>query len=234
MTNEILFFGFFLSLSLINLVAFYFGKNAIFVLVAVYSILMNLFVTKQFDLFWLAITGGNALYGAIFLLTDILSEHYDKKAAQKSVLIWFCSVLVFVGATQVLLAFQPNHFDFANESLHTLFALAPRIFLASILAYFIAQNLDIYLYQKIKKLSGNRFLFLRNNISTLISQAVDTLLFTLIGLTTFWWIQGVIDPSIFWEIVITTYSIKILISLSDTPFMYLSVWVKKWKIEKER
>ncbi len=229
--NELIFFGFSIFLLALGLTAFRFGKMYIFILIAVYSILMNIFVLKQFTLFGFVVTGGNALYGSVFLLTDILSEHYGKKEAFKAVIVGFLTSAVFVVATQVLLAFGPNEFDFAQGSLATLFSVTPRILLGSMLAYAIAQSFDVWAFAKIKKWTGNKFLFLRNNGSTLISQAIDTLIFTAVGLTTFAWLPfaGVISTDVFLSVAIATYIIKVVVAFIDTPFLYLSYWVKKFK-----
>jgi queuosine precursor transporter len=231
--NEILFLGFSAFLLGLGLTAFRFGKMYIFILIAVYSILMNIFVLKQFTLFGFVVTGGNALYGSMFLLTDILSEHYGKKEAFKAVIVGFLTSAVFVVATQVLLAFGPNAFDFAHPSLETLFSVTPRILLGSMLAYAIAQSFDVWAFTKIKQWTGDKFLFLRNNGSTLISQAIDTLIFTAVGLTTFSWLpfEGVISTEIFWSVAIATYIIKVVVAFIDTPFLYLSYWVKKFKTQ---
>ena len=222
--NEILFIGFVLFLLILNLAAFRLGKIYMFVLIAIFSLLMNIFVVKQFVLFGLMVTGGNALYGAIFLLTDILSEHYGKKEAFKSVAMGFVVTLVFIISTQVLLAFQPNEFDFAHDSLLTLFSVTPRILLGSLLAYAIAQTFDVWMYNKIRTWTKDKYLFIRNNGSTLLSQLIDTLIFTAVGLTSFSFLpfKGIISTEIFWEVAIATYVIKIIVAAIDTPFLYLS------------
>ncbi len=229
MSNEVLFILFLLFLLSLNLVAFRLGKVYMFVLIAVYSLVMNIFVLKSFMLFGFAVTGGNALYGAVFLLTDMLNEHHSKKDAMKAVGVGFVTVLVFVIATQVLIAFSPNEFDWASESINTLFSLAPRILFGSLLAYAIAQPLDVYLFNAIKKKTKEKYLFLRNNGSTLISQLVDTLVFTAVGLTGFAFLpfEGIIPTEIFWEVAIATYVIKLIVALIDTPFIYLSHKIKK-------
>jgi len=226
--NEILFISLMLFVMVMNLLAFRLGKSYMFILIALYSLLMNIFVVKQFTLFGMAITGGNAMYGAIFLITDLLTEHYGEKEAFKSVWVGFISMLFFVVITQFIIAFAPNEFDFANEALITLFSVIPRILLGSFLAYLIAQNLDIYLFNKIKVLTKGRFLFLRNNGSTMISQFVDSVIFTSIGLTTFSFlpIEGIIPSSIFWEVTLLTYFIKVVVAIVDTPFIYLSYYIK--------
>lgn len=227
MPNELILFAFFFILSSINLIAYRYWKEYMYILIALYAVIMNIFVTKQFNLFWLAVTWGNALYWASFLLTDILSEHYWKKEAHKSVMIWFIAMILFVISTQFLILFTPNEFDFANDSIITLFSITPRILFGSLIAYFIAQHLDVFLYDKIKKLTKWKYLFLRNNVSTMIAQAVDTIIFTFVWLTTVWWIQWIIDLSNFWEICIATYLIKFIIALLDTPFIYLSYYIKR-------
>lgn len=228
MSNEVLFLIFAIILISFNLIAFRFGKLYMFALIAIYSLLMNIFVTKQFTLFGLEVTGGNALYGAIFLLTDLFSEHYSKKDALKSVLIGFLTVLVFVVSTQFLIAFAPNDFDFAHEAITTLFAITPRILLGSLIAYAIAQTLDVFLYTWIKKATKEKYLFLRNNGSTLISQFIDSIIFTAVGLTTFasLGLQGIIPSEIFWQVTFATYAIKVVVALIDTPFIYLSYKIK--------
>ncbi len=190
---------------------------------------MNIFVLKQFSLFGLALTGGNILYGSLFLITDILSEHYGKKEAFRAVFIGFFTSAIFVVALQFLLAFVPNQEDFAQESLKTLFSISPRILFGSMLAYLVAQNIDVVLYSKIRKITAQKFLWLRNNLSTIISQFVDTLIFTLVGLTTISFIPfpGVIPVEIFWEVFWATYIIKVLVAIIDTPFIYLSRKIKK-------
>ncbi|MDR2411802.1 MAG: queuosine precursor transporter [Candidatus Peribacteria bacterium] len=62
-------------------------------------------------------------------------------------------MLIFVISTQFLILFTPNEFDYANDSINTLFSITPRILLGSLIAYFIAQHLDVYLYHKIKKIT---------------------------------------------------------------------------------
>ena len=222
--NEILFLGFAVFLLTLNLASFRFGKLYIFLLIVVYSLLMNIFVTKQFVLFGFQITGGNALYGAIFLLTDLLSEHYGKKEAFRSIIMGFMVMLIFIVSTQFLMAFRPSELDFAQESIAILFSLTPRISIGSLLPYALAQSLDVWLFDWVKQKTKGRFLFLRNNFSTLISQLVDTIIFTAVGLTAFRFlpIDGFIDPAIFWEVCLATYTIKVIVATLDTPFLYLS------------
>ncbi len=189
---------------------------------------MNIFVLKQFDLFGLAVTGGNVLYGALFLITDIFSEHYGKEDALRAVRLGFFVSGFFVLSIQFLLAFVPNNYDFAQESLLTLFSLSPRILFASMFSYLIVQHIDVYVYEAIHKRFVN-MLWLRNLGSTLLSQLIDTIIFTIFGLLTVssFGIAGVVPMEALAEVLFVTYVVKIVVAIIDTPFIYLSKKIKK-------
>lgn len=212
--NELLFFfQAIISLGFV-LLAFRLGYVYLVGLVAALVALMNIFVIKQMTLFGFAITGGNVLYASIFLSTDIISEHYGKEKALQTVRIGFGVGIFFLLMSQFILRFTPNEFDIAQPAFKTLFKLAPRIVIGSLAAYLMAQHADVLIFHFLKKTTQGKFLWLRNNLSTLCSQLIDTLTFTLIAF------YGVF-PNL-WEILLTTYVVKIIIAALDTPFIYLS------------
>lgn len=216
--NEILFFIILIvNFSCIIFAYKFFGKIGLFCWIAMATIIANVEVLKCVDIFHMALTLGNVAYGSIFLATDILNEKYGVKYAQKSIFIGFFALLVFTLITQIDLQFIPNSSDFADNAMRTLFTITPRVCLGSMFAYFISNMLDVYLYMFIKKcLPSDGFLWLRNNAATMISQLFDTVLFTCIAFI------GVFSTDIVFQLCITTYLIKILIALLDTPFLYLA------------
>lgn len=224
MSNELLFFLMVILTLGFVLIAFRLGKVWVYGLIAAIVVLMNIFVTKSMTLFGLDVTGGNVLYAAIFLATDALAEHYGKAEAKRAVRIGFFVSLFFLAASQFFVKFSPNEFDFVHEGMVNIFTLAPRIVTGSLIAYLISQHFDVWFFHKIKSWTKGKFLWLRNNGSTWASQAVDTVLFTLIA---FW---GVF-PSI-WEIILFTYIIKIIVAALDTPFLYLTYLLKPKELKK--
>ena len=198
------------------LLAFKLGRAWLTSLIAVSVVLMNIFVLKQMTLFTLAVTGGNILYSSIFLSTDLISEHYGKKESIRAVRIGFFVSIFFVIASQFILHFQPNEFDFAQNSFETLFTLTPRIVAASMTAYLISQHLDVYVFHFLKSKTKDRYLWLRNNGSTFVSQAVDSVTFTLLAF------YGVFANQVIWQIILFTYLLKLIVAVIDTPFIYLS------------
>ena len=195
-----------------------FGKNGLFAFAIFGTLLGNIAVCKCIDLFGLSTTAGNVLYASTFLVTDILSEKYGKKEARKAVLYSFSVMLLWLLGTQLILFFTPNANDYVNDSLLTVFGLVPRITIASLTGFICSQNIDVFLYHFIWKKTGDdkSKLWLRNNGSTLISQAVDTVLFTFLA---FW---GTYPTDVFFSILVTTYLFKAVVAIVDTPFIYLA------------
>lgn len=215
--NEILFFiTLFISLTFVVLAHKAYGKKGLFGWIVFASVVANIEVVKCIDLFGMSVTLGNVLYGSTFLATDILTEKYGGRSSRKAVRVGFLALITFTILMQLSLAFKPNEADFVSDAMHTVFGLTPRVCIASLIAYFISNTLDTYLYEWIGKFTSK--LWIKNNTSTLISQALDTVLFT------YGAFLGVFSNEILWELVITTYAIKVIVALCDTPFLY---WAKK-------
>ncbi|MGG3913694.1 queuosine precursor transporter [Rossellomorea vietnamensis] len=194
-----------------------FGRTGLFVWIGISTILANLQVVKTIEIFGLTATLGNAMYGTAFLVTDILNEKYGKKDAQKAVWLGFFTLIVMTIIMQLALLFQPHPDDFAQESLATIFGIIPRIALGSLAAYLVSQFTDVYIFTYLKKKfpTDGQF-WIRNNGSTMVSQLLDTLVFTSIAFL------GEYPMHVWFEIFITTYLLKWVISLMDTPFGYIA------------
>ncbi len=218
MSNELLWF-IFLLLNISTVVAFYhfFGRTGLYIVITYSIILCNIQVLKQVQLFGLDATLGNVLYAGIFLATDMLSEFYGKRDAQRGVIIGFAATVIMALFMQIALFFEPNAFDEVDPSLRVVFGLVPSIVAASLLAYLCSQFHDVFLYHKLKKLTRGRHMWLRNNLSTISSQLIDSLVFT--GVAT--WL-GAFPPEAFWTIFLVAYVIKVIVAACDTPFLYLA------------
>ncbi len=221
--NELVFFGellFFLGAVLLAYKLF--GRTGLYIFSVFGMLLANIQVLLFINLFGFEATGGNALYASTFLITDLLSENYGKKHAKKAVVLGFFALLLWLGGTQITLLYIPNDADYISPAMKELFALAPRITLASLLAYASSQFMDVQLYHLIWRRTGGgkRMLWLRNNGSTLVSQLIDSAIFTTVAFL------GMVEGSVFISILLTTYLFKVIVALGDTPFMYLARKIK--------
>lgn len=203
------------NFSLILIIYRMFGKAGLFVWIGMSTVVANIQVLKVVELFGVTATLGNIMYGTIFLATDILNEKYGREEAKKAVWLGFFTLISMTVMMQIALMFIPSSDDTVQEALAALFDLVPQVAAGSLVAYVISQNFDVWLYQKIKsKFTSDRFLWLRNNGSTMISQFVDTAVFCIIA---FW---GMFSLQIWVEIFLSTYLIKFIVSALDTPFIY--------------
>jgi len=217
MPNELLWILF----ALINFILFLmcyklFGKTGVVAWIAIATILANIQVMKQITLFGLEATMGNIMYGTIFLATDALSEKYGKKASNRAVYLGFFVLAASIIIMQLALVFEPNLYDTAQPHLEAVFGFYLRVAVASLIAYLISQLLDVYLFHKIKdRLPGRKWLWVRNNVATIISQLFDTMIFVTIAFL------GTMESSVFWQIALSTFLIKVMVAALDTPFVYL-------------
>jgi hypothetical protein len=162
-------------------------------------------------------------YPITFLVTDLISEIFGKKAANRVVVagifasFFSMGILLLAGVVPAL----PNS-PINDATFNSVFALSPIAVLASMMAYLFAQFIDIRIYHFWKNLTKGRHLWLRNNFSTFASQFIDT--FTVVGLLC---VFGVLPWDAFLGLLISGVVFKILVALIDTPLLYLSVnWIR--------
>ena len=200
-----------------------FSFAGLYVYSALAVIIGNIQVLKTVDFFYSPepVALGTVLFASTFLCTDILSEHFGKDKAQKNILIGFVSFLFVTIVMLITIGFNPSASDWAHDSLVNIFTPMSRFFIASMIAYLASQYFDVWIYSTIKNLTMNRFLWLRNNLSTILSSLIDNTVFSILA-----WIILNPNPETFYNVIMIyilgTYILRIFIAIIDTPFMYLS------------
>lgn len=203
----------------------FFGKMGLYIWVPISGIIANIQVIQTIELFGFTATLGNIVYASSFLVTDILSENYGKKEANKAIWIGFFSLISMTILMNLALLFNPTTDEFsleAHSSMELIFSFMPRIVIASLLAYIVAQKHDVWAYHFWKKrFKSDKSIWIRNNLSTMVSQLADSAIFTLIAF------YGVFETTILIEIFATTYLLKFIVAAADTPFIYIATKMKK-------
>ena len=176
---------------------------------------LNIFGNHLFEL-----SVGILPYPLTFLITDLISEIYGKKKANQVVITGifasFFSMAILLIANRVP-AIENSPID--DLTFNKVFALSPIAVLASMIAYLLAQFVDIRIYHFWKRLTRGKMLWLRNNFSTFSSQLIDTIL--VVGLLSFF---DVLSWSLFWGLVISGFLFKVLVAAIDTPILYFFVF----------
>lgn len=199
-----------------------FGKAGIFAWTVICTIAANIEVLILVHAFGMDTTLGNVLYASSFLATDIMSELYGKKEANKCVKIGIAANIAFIIISQSWFLYVPASGDTMAEPIRTVFSHTPRVMISSLLTYVVCETYDVWAYHFLwdwtEKKYGDkrRFLWLRNNGSTLVSQLINVVVFNLLAFA------GVFPASVIVQILIFGYLIFIVTSLADTPFLYLA------------
>lgn len=208
----------------------------------VYLLLVSVFVTllvltniigaKLFYWFDFPLTAGIITYPLTFLCTDIVSEIYGKKRADRMVVLGFAMSVLMLATVQATIYLPPAIATWKVEGLgfadgramqrawKACFGVGPWLVTGSMLAYLSAQLCDNFLFHFWRRLTKGKYLWLRNNGSTPVSQLVDTFIvnsFLFYGFYRMGWKEGLV-------IMGQIYLFKLAIALADTPFCYLGVW----------
>ncbi|MEN8125580.1 MAG: queuosine precursor transporter [Bacteroidota bacterium] len=210
----------------------YLAFNIYLILASVFIaslVVSNLIFQKFFSFNFLGwynfeISVGILPYPITFLVTDLISEIYGKKKANQVVIAGiFASIfsLFIIMLSDVAPATEWS--PIGDETFHKVFGLSALAVFASMMAYLVAQFVDIRIYHFWKTKTKGRHLWLRNNFSTISSQFLDT--FTVLFLLCSF---GVIEWKLFWILLLNGFLYKLLIALLDTPILYLFVyWFRK-------
>ena len=200
----------------------FFGKAGVYCWTVLATVAANIEVTMVVDAFGMEQTLGNILFASTFLATDILSETAGRKAANKAVWVGIATSLAFILISQSWMLYTPNENDLAHSAISKVFANTPRLMISSIAVYALVQFFDVFAYHFIWEKTtkwckdSKRFLWLRNNLATMLSQLINTFLYTFAA---FW---GVYSTETLFNIVGSTMVIYVFTSLLDTPAVYIA------------
>ena len=174
----------------------------------------------------LVLAAGIIPYPVTFLVTDLISELYGKKRADAVVWAGFWVSLYILVILRLGAWVPPVGTDIRPageiQALYVgVFGQSSRAIIASMIAYLVAQLIDVRVFHFWKRFTEGRHLWLRNNGSTMFSQLLDSVLVVSI---LFW---GQLSADMIVQIIVASYVFKVLIAATDTPVFYLGVrWLK--------
>lgn len=194
---------------------------AFILLVSVFSgslVIASVISSKIITVGGVVLPAGILAYCITFVASDVVSEIWGKQKAKQVVLGGFGALVVCLGLIHLALVWPGASFWGNHEAYGSVLGAAPRIIVASIIAYLISQNHDVWAFHFWKKTFRGKHLWIRNNLSTASSQIIDSVIFITIA---FYGIIPII-PLIAGQVLI-----KILIAFLDTPVVYFLVWLIK-------
>ena len=210
----------------------YYGKYGLYCAVILGIILANLQGGKITELTMFGYTFnasmGAILYSGIYFSTDLLNERYGKDEANRAVMLGFIANIAVLITLYISLQFLPSNLAGSALEIHnavnTLANYSPYFIIGSLTAYIISQKFDVWLFHYLKEKTEGKKLWLRNNVSTILSQLLDTIIYQAT-----WVIATDVTFTQAFFLAITKYILKVCIALIDTIFIY---WVRDWKVNE--
>lgn len=187
----------------------------------------NLLGSKVTTIFGVAISVGIFAYPLTFMMTDAIAEVFGKKRATDVVWAGVVALLFVLGLTVLSIAVPAADRYTLGDEYAAVFTNSARILIASIIAFLISQTHDIWAFEFWKAKTKGKFLWLRNNASTFVSQALDTVLFMFIA---FYGVNDRFTVGFILQLSFSYWLFKIFFAAIDTPFVYaLVTWLRKDK-----
>ncbi len=220
------------AVAIFALLRFY-GVFGLYVYNALAIVVANIQVLRlaQYSTFAEPVALGTVLFTTTFFVNDVITEHYGAEYAKKSVLLGFWSQLLLLAwmilglghplpalnnASETILSAHNNHLAMLQ-----IFTPSMRILIASLIAYYCSQYLDILIFNRMRLITQGKFLWFRQNIAMLISGVLDTFLFSFLA-----WMLFSPDPVSWHELifsyVLSSQIMRFILNFSFTPLMYLS------------
>lgn len=198
----------------------FFGKGGVLAWIALATVFANIFEAKNIDLFGLNLAAGHVMFGSVFLATDILSEYYGKNAAKKGVWVGLAADIALIATTQICRLYVPSVADSANPAIQRLFTMSLRITAASAVMFFISNWCDVLLFSKIRELTNGKYLWLRNNVATIVCNCLENFLFYILAF------YPTFSMAQIFSMGLATCLLECIIGICDTPFLYLAKRLK--------
>lgn len=205
------------SCGILTLFAWFFrflGQSALTAWIAVLSLLANLFVLKQISLLGFNATASDIFAIGSLLGLNLLQEKFGRQAAQQAIWGSFCCLFFFAIMAYIHLSYEPSVYDQTQSAYLYLLSPTPRIILASLTTFFIVQQFDSYLFHLLREHFPKLPMIAASAFTLSFSQCLDTLLFGFLGL------YGLVGALV--EIMLVSYSIKLLAILNTLPWSFLS------------
>ena len=217
-----------LDLSMTLLMYRLFGRLGLTAAIVLAILLANLQGPKLTVIMGMETSLGVIFYSSIFFATDLLGEKHGRAVANQAVLLGFgVSAIIVVMMSMSLLylpSTRPESVIFSGEihqAFSTILDFTPRFVFGSLFAYLISQSFDVWFFHRVKAWTGGRHLWIRNNLSTITSQGLDTVLYAVVV----WW--GIFDLETAFRLALAKYAFKVFIAAFDTPFIY---WARNWDV----
>jgi uncharacterized integral membrane protein (TIGR00697 family) len=130
-------------------------------------------------------------------------------------------VFVFI-ITGISILWPPASFWPHQQAYETILGSSARIMIASLTAYLLSQYHDVWAFHFWRRVTTERFLWLRNNASTIVSQLLDSVVFITVA---FYGVMPLVP------LILGQWVVKVGVAVLDTPLVYLLVYLVRRRLQ---
>lgn len=181
-------------------------------------VIASVLASKVITVLGLVVPAGVLAYCVTFVVTDVISELWGQEKANSVVFGGFIALVFSLLLVRLAVVWPPAPFWAHDPAFRTVLDSTSRIIVASFSAYLLSQYHDVWAFHLLRQLSGGKHLWLRNNLSTAVSQLIDTVVFITIAF------YGVMPIA---PLILGQWVIKLIIAILDTPVIYAAIWLLK-------
>lgn len=209
----------------------FFGLVGLYVYSSAATITANIQVLKLMNMELMPeyVALGTATFSTIFLCNDIITEHYGKEAAKRSIWLSFTTQVLVTITMVISIGFRPVEGNSAHGAIYELFMPAPRLLIASLAAFVISQLFNINIFAWLSKFYHEKLLWLRSNVALMASELLDNIIFSTLA----WVILApapVSTAMLIYTYILGTYVLRVVFALFSTPVIY---WSSNFKPRSE-
>ena len=199
-------------------------RDFLFAFFVASMVMVNTLGTKIISIVGIRVSVGIFFVPALFLITDIIGEVFGRAEASRFVNMATIMLVVLFVMMGVCIAVPPNESWGMQEQYAMIFGSSLRMTIASLVSFVVAQQLDVFMFSFWGKVTHGKHLWIRNNLSTIVSQFIDTTIFEFIS---FWHLNDKFTTGYIFSLIIPYWLFKVVFALLDTPFCYLGVrWLR--------
>ena len=199
----------------------------LFALYITAMIVVNTVGSKIINFFGVRVSVGIFFMPLLFLITDVIGEVKGHEHVTLLVRYSILMLALLFVVTGIFVKIPPHPTWDLQDEYQQIFGMSMRMSMASLVSFAISQTVDISIFLQFKKISHGKMLWLRNNLSTMASQFVDTVIFMFLA---FYMMTPKFTVAYVFSLVIPYWLFKVVFALVDTPLCYLGVkWLNKDK-----
>jgi len=196
-------------------------RDFLFALFVASMVMVNTLGTKITTILGVRVSVGIFFVPVLFLTTDIIGEVFGRKEASRFVNMATIMLVLLFLMMSLCIAIRPNESWDHQEQYATVFGSSLRMTIASLISFVVAQQLDVFMFSLWGKITKGKHLWIRNNMSTIVSQLIDTTIFEFIA---FWHLTPKFTTGYIFSLILPYWLFKVVFALLDTPLCYLGVW----------